>query len=59
MPSSEHMTLREFRDFAKRLGGNVPIFIEDHEGNRHDITDFCAERRSDGEKVIIYTSKEV
>lgn len=54
------MTLSELRDFAKRMGGDVPVVAYD--GHRRvEIQDMMAERTATGETLVLVLSdpKEV
>lgn len=46
------MTLSELRDFAKRMGGDVPVVAYD--GHRRvKIQDMMAERTAKGETLVL------
>ena len=46
------MTLSELRDFAKRMGGDVPVVAyDDH--RRIKIQDMMAERTAKGETLVL------
>lgn len=46
------MELRELRDFAKRMGGDVPLVAYD--GHRRiEVTDMMAERTAKGETLVL------
>lgn len=46
------MTLSELRNFAKRLGGDVPVVAYD--GHRRvEVTDMMAERTAKGETLVL------
>lgn len=46
------MRLRELRDFAKRMGGEVPVVAYD--GHRRiEVTDMMAERTAKGETLVL------
>lgn len=46
------MELRELRDFAKRMGGDVPLVAYD--GHRRiEVTDVMAERTAKGETLVL------
>lgn len=46
------MELRELRDFAKRIGGDVPLVAYD--GHRRiEVTDMMAERTAKGETLVL------
>lgn len=46
------MELRELRDFAKRMGGDVPLVAYD--GHRRiEVTDIMAERTAKGETLVL------
>lgn len=46
------LTLRELRDFAKRMGGEVEVVAYD--GHRRiEIVDMMAERTARGEKLVL------
>lgn len=46
------MQLRELRDFAKRMGGEVPVVAYD--GHRRvEVTDMMAERTAKGETLVL------
>ena len=54
------LTLSELRDFAKRMGGDVPVVAYD--GHRRvEIQDMMAERTATGETLVLVLSdpKEV
>lgn len=54
------MRLRELRDFAKRMAGDVPVVVTD--GHRRiEIQDMMAERTATGETLVLVLSdpKEV
>ena len=54
------MRLRELRDFAKRMGGEVPVVAYD--GHRRiEVTDMMAERTAKGETLVLVldVNKEV
>ena len=54
------MRLRELRDFAKRMGGEVPVVAYD--GHRRiEVTDMMAERTAKGETLVhvLDVNKEV
>lgn len=46
------MTLRELRDFAKRMGGEVEVVAYDGY-RRIEIVDMMAERTARGEKLVL------
>lgn len=46
------MTLRELRDFAKRIGGDVPIVAYDGY-RRIEVMDMMAERTAKGETLVL------
>lgn len=46
------MTLSELRDFAKRMGGDVPVVAYD--GHRRvEVKDMMAERTAKGETLVL------
>lgn len=46
------MTLSELRDFAKRMGGDVPVVAYD--GHRRiEVMDMMAERTAKGETLVL------
>lgn len=46
------MELRELRDFAKRMGGDVPLVAYD--GHRRiEVRDMMAERTAKGETLVL------
>ena len=46
------MELRELRDFAKRMGGDVPVVAFD--GHRRiEVTEMMAERTAKGETLVL------
>ena len=54
------MELRELRDFAKRMGGEVKVVAADGH-RRFEVADMMAERTAKGETLVLVidTSKEV
>lgn len=56
------MELRGLRDFAKRMGGEVPVMVElrDVNGNpyRVAVEDMMAERSAKGETLVLRAQQE-
>ena len=46
------MRLRELRDFAKRMGGDVAVVVTDGHG-RFEVLDMMAERTAKGETLVL------
>jgi hypothetical protein len=46
------MELRELRDFAKRMGGDVPMVVTDGY-RRYEINGIMAERTASGETLVL------